>query len=150
MRTFPLSLLFAVLISTVNFQFDVFAKVRCTQLSLTTQAPFPNFGTSFRMIKASNVIASVVPVKLTDVRTSLTDMAPIIEKIFLRLLGFGQKSREPFKDLAYNLTIAKLDPDSSINIKSFKQTYRIFCQNNSYRRLKTLSVPFALGKSVFF
>ncbi|MEG4235919.1 hypothetical protein QUA40_28365, partial [Microcoleus sp. Pol11C3] len=25
------SLLFAVLISTVNFQFDVFAKVRCTQ-----------------------------------------------------------------------------------------------------------------------
>ena len=102
------------------------------------------------MIKASNVIASVVPVKLTDVRTSLTDMAPIIEKIFLRLLGFRQKSREPFKDLAYNLTIAKLDPDSSINIKSFKQTYRIFCQNNSYRRLKTLSVPFALGKSVFF
>jgi hypothetical protein len=28
---FPLSLLFAVLISTVNFQFDVFAKVRCTR-----------------------------------------------------------------------------------------------------------------------
>jgi hypothetical protein len=31
------------------------------------------------MIKASNVIASVVPIKLTDVRTSLTDLAPIIE-----------------------------------------------------------------------
>ena len=30
MRAFPLSFLFAVLISTVNFQFDVFAKVRCT------------------------------------------------------------------------------------------------------------------------
>ena len=31
MRAFPLSFLFAVLISTVNFQFDVFAKVRCTR-----------------------------------------------------------------------------------------------------------------------
>ncbi|MCW6050670.1 hypothetical protein K4039_11390, partial [Lyngbya sp. CCAP 1446/10] len=31
LRAFPLSFLFAVLISTVNFQFDVFAKVRCTQ-----------------------------------------------------------------------------------------------------------------------
>ena len=30
MRAFPLSFLFAVLTSTVNFQFDVFAKVRCT------------------------------------------------------------------------------------------------------------------------
>jgi hypothetical protein len=27
------------------------------------------------MIKASNVIASVIPVKFTDVRTSLPDMA---------------------------------------------------------------------------
>jgi hypothetical protein len=43
------------------------------------------------MIKASNVMASVVPVKLTDVRTSLTDMAPIIETFFPRLLGFDQK-----------------------------------------------------------
>jgi hypothetical protein len=33
MRTFPLSWLFAVLISTVNFQFDVFAKVRCTRIN---------------------------------------------------------------------------------------------------------------------
>jgi hypothetical protein len=101
------------------------------------------------MIKASNVIASVVPVKLTDVRTSLTDMAPIIETFFPRLLGFSLRVLQPFKDLAYNLTITKLTPDSSINIKSFKQTSRIFCQN-SYRRLRTLSVPFALGKSVFF
>jgi hypothetical protein len=31
------------------------------------------------MIKASNVIASVEPIKLTDVRTLLTDIAPIIE-----------------------------------------------------------------------
>jgi len=31
LRAFPLSFLFAVLTSTVNFQFDVFAKVRCTQ-----------------------------------------------------------------------------------------------------------------------
>jgi len=31
LRAFPLSFLFAVLISTVNFQFDVFAKVRCTR-----------------------------------------------------------------------------------------------------------------------
>jgi hypothetical protein len=30
LKTFPLSLLFAVPISTVNFLFDVFAKVRCT------------------------------------------------------------------------------------------------------------------------
>jgi hypothetical protein len=54
------------------------------------------------MIKASNVIASVVPVKLTDVRTSLTDMAPIIETFFPRLLGFSPRAVEPFKDLAYN------------------------------------------------
>jgi hypothetical protein len=44
------------------------------------------------MIKASNVIASVVPVKLTDVRTLLTDIAPIIETFFPRLLGLGQES----------------------------------------------------------
>ena len=50
--------------------------VLIVQLSITTQAPFPNFGTSFRMIKASNVIASVVPIKWTDVRTSLTDIYP--------------------------------------------------------------------------
>jgi len=48
------------------------------------------------MIKASNVIASVVPVKLTDVRTSLTDMAPTFETFFLRLLGFSPRTLEPF------------------------------------------------------
>ena len=101
------------------------------------------------MIKASNVIAWIVPVKLSDVRTSFIDMAPIIETVFPRLLGFGSRVLEPFKDLVYNLTLAKLTPDSSINIKSFKQTSRIFCQN-SYRRLRTLSVPFALGKRIFF
>jgi hypothetical protein len=85
------------------------------------------------MIKASNVIVSVVPIKLTDVRTSLTDIAPIIETFFPRLFGFAPRALEPFKDLAYNLTIAKLTPDSSMNIKSLKQTSRIFCQN-SYRR----------------
>jgi hypothetical protein len=47
----------------------------------------PNFGTNFRMIKASNVILSVVPIKLTDFRTSLTDIAPIIEKFLPRLFG---------------------------------------------------------------
>ncbi|MEG4235567.1 AMIN domain-containing protein, partial [Microcoleus sp. Pol11C3] len=35
-----LSLLFAVLISTVNFQFDVFAKVRCTHASTVTSWKF--------------------------------------------------------------------------------------------------------------
>ena len=85
------------------------------------------------MIKASNVIVSVVPIKLTDVRISLTDIAPIIETFFPRLFGFYPRVLEPFNDLAYNLIIAKLTPDSSMNIKSFKQTSRTFCQN-SYRR----------------
>jgi hypothetical protein len=31
------------------------------------------------MIKASNVIASVAPIKLTDVRTFLTEIGPIFE-----------------------------------------------------------------------
>ena len=55
-----------------------------------------NFGTSFRMIKASNVIASVVPVKLTYVMALLTDLAPIIETFFPRLLGFSPRALEPF------------------------------------------------------
>jgi hypothetical protein len=100
------------------------------------------------MIKASNVIASVVPIKLTDVRTSLTDIAPIIETFLTRLFGFEPWALEPFRDRAYNLTIAKLTPDSSMNIKSLKQTSRIFCQN-SYRRFRTLSVPLSEGKRVF-
>ena len=54
------------------------------------------------MLKASNVIASLVPIKLTDVRTSFTDMAPMIETFFSPLLGFGYRVLEPFKDLAYN------------------------------------------------
>ena len=53
------------------------------------------------MIKASNVIVSIVPIKLTDVRTSLTDIAPIIETFFPRLFGFCPRALEPFKDLAY-------------------------------------------------
>lgn len=81
------------------------------------------------MIKASNVIASVVPIKLTDVRTSLTDIAPIIETFLPRLFGFELWALEPFRERAYNLTIAKLTPDSSMNIKSLKQISRIFCQN---------------------
>ena len=85
------------------------------------------------MIKASNVIASVVPIKLTYVKTSLTDIAPIIETFLPRLFGFGPLALEPFRDRAYNLTIAKFTPHSSMNIKSFKQISRIFCQN-SYRR----------------
>ena len=101
------------------------------------------------MIKASNVIASVVPIKLTDVRTYLTDIAPISETFLPRLFGFGPWALEPFRDRAYNLTIAKFTPDSSMNIKSLKQTSRIFCQN-SYRRFRTLSVPLSEGKRVFF
>jgi hypothetical protein len=40
----------------------------------------------------------------------------------------------PFKALAYNLTIAKLTPDSSMNIKSLKLIFLIVSQN-SYRRI---------------
>ncbi|MEG4579259.1 hypothetical protein QUA71_06430 [Microcoleus sp. MON1_C5] len=43
------------------------------------------------MIIASNVIASVVPVKLTDVRASLTDMAPIIETLSEELAEMGDR-----------------------------------------------------------
>src|SRR4028119_139104 len=129
--------------------FSISSLVWIVQLSITTQSPFQSFGTSFRMIKASNVIVSVVPIKLTDVRTSLTDIAPIIERFFPRLFGFAPRTLEPFKDLAYNLTIAKLTPDSSMNIKSLKQTSRTFCQN-SYRRLRTLDRAFRARKESFF
>ena len=53
---------------------------------------------------------------MTDVRTLLTDVDPVIEKFFPRLLCFSSRVFEPCKDLAYNLTIANLTPDSSINI----------------------------------
>ena len=56
---------------------------------MTTQAPFHSFGTSFLMIKASNVMASLGPIQLTDVKISLTDIAPIIETFLPRLVGFG-------------------------------------------------------------
>ena len=104
------------------------------QLSITTQAPFQSFGTSFLIIKASNVIASVPPIRLTDVKIYLTDIAPIIETFLPRLVGFSPLAFSPFKDLAYNLTIAKLTPDSSINIKSFKPYSLIFLPN-SHRRI---------------
>ncbi|MEG4867103.1 hypothetical protein QUA97_27460 [Microcoleus sp. CZ3-B2] len=55
---------------------------------MTTQAPFHSFGTIFLIIKASNVIASVGPIRLTDVKISLTDIAPIIETFLPRLVGF--------------------------------------------------------------
>src|SRR4028119_557143 len=86
------------------------------QLSITTQAPFHSFGTSFLIRKASNVIASVPPIRLTDVKISLTDIAPIIETFLPRLVGFDPLAFSPFKDLAYNLTIAKLTPDSSMDL----------------------------------
>src|SRR4028119_1408174 len=76
-------------------------------------------------------------------------IAPIIETFLTRLFGFEPWALERFRDRAYNLTIAKLTPDSSMNIKSLKQTSLIFCQN-SYRRFRTLSVPLSEGKRVFF
>jgi len=48
------------------------------------------------MITASNVIASVVAVKLTDVRSSLTDLAPLIETLSEELAEMGDRySRHP-------------------------------------------------------
>jgi hypothetical protein len=49
------------------------------QFSLTTQTAFHSFGTGFRRIKSSNVIASVCLIKLTDFSNLLTDIAPIFE-----------------------------------------------------------------------
>src|SRR4028118_709664 len=103
------------------------------QLSITTQAPFQSFGTSFLIIKASNVIASAPPIRLTDVKILLTDIAPIIETFLPRLVGLSPGAFSPFKDLAYNLTIAKLTPDSSMNIKSFKLIFLIVFQNSPGR-----------------
>ena len=79
----------------------------------------------------------------------MTDIAPIIETFLPRLFGFASLAIEPLKDRAYNLTIAKLTPDLSMNIKYLKQTYRIVFQN-SYRRFRTLSVPLFEEKRVFF
>jgi hypothetical protein len=82
------------------------------QFSITTQAPFHTFGTSFLIIKASNVIASVPPIRLTDVKILLTDIAPIIKTFLPRLVGFSPVAFSPFTDLAHNLSIAKLTPNS--------------------------------------
>jgi hypothetical protein len=103
------------------------------QLSITTQAPFHSFGTSFLIIKASNVIASVPPIRLTDLKILLTDTAPIVQTFLPRLVGFSPVALSPFKDIAYNLTIAKLTPDSSMNIKSFKLIFLIVFQNSDRR-----------------
>jgi len=101
------------------------------------------------MIKASNVIPSIEPSKFTDISTVLTDIAHDTETFLPRLLGVDPLALEPFSDWAYNLTLARLISDSSINIKLFKFSLRICCQN-SYRRFCTLSLPLADGKSVFF
>jgi len=104
------------------------------QLSITTQAHFQSFGTSFLIIKASNVIASVPPIRLTDVKIYLTEIAPIIETFLPRLVGFGSLALSPFKDLAYNLNIAQFTPHLSMNIKSFKLIFLMVFQN-SHRRI---------------
>jgi len=101
------------------------------------------------MIKASNVISSIEPSKFTNVSTILTDIAPDTDTFLPRLLGVEPLALEPFSDWAYNLTLARFTPDSSINIKLFKFSFRICCQN-SYRRFCTLSWPLADGKTVFF
>ena len=62
---------------------------------------------------------SIEPTKFTDVKTFLTDIDPTNIDTFLpRLLGFEPLALEPFNDRAYNLTIARFTPDSSIKIKS--------------------------------
>jgi hypothetical protein len=57
--------------------FSTSAPVLIVQFSITTPAPFPNFGINFRIIKASNVILSVVPLKLTDVIPFLQNYATV-------------------------------------------------------------------------
>jgi hypothetical protein len=101
------------------------------------------------MIKASNASPSIEPSKFIDVSTFFTDIVPDIETFLPRLLGVEPLALEPFSDWAYNLTLARFTPDSSINIKLFKFSFRICCQN-SYRRFCTLSRPLADGKTVFF
>ena len=101
------------------------------------------------MIKTSKVIPSIEPSKFTDISIGLADIAPDTETFLPRLLGVDPLALEPFSDWAYNLTLARLISDSSINIKLFKFSLRICCQN-SYRRFCTLSLPLADRKSVFF
>jgi hypothetical protein len=91
-------------------------------LVVTPPAPFQRFGKSFLMIKASNVIPSIEPNKLTDVSTFSTDIAPNIATFLPRLFGLSPLALEPFNDLAYNLTIARLTRNSSINIKFLHST----------------------------
>ena len=59
--------------------FSTYLAICVLLFSLTTQAPFHSFGTGLRRIKSSNVIASVCPIKSTDVRKFLTNIALIIE-----------------------------------------------------------------------
>ena len=59
--------------------FSTYFPLCVLHFSLTTQAPFHSFATGFRRIKASNVIASISLIKLTDVRNFFTDIAPILE-----------------------------------------------------------------------
>ena len=57
--------------------FSTYVALCVLPVFLTTQTAFPSFGTDFRRIKSSNVIALVYPIKLTDVRNFCTDIAPI-------------------------------------------------------------------------
>jgi hypothetical protein len=59
--------------------FSTYFPIYVLQFSFTTQTAFHSFGTGFRRIKSSNVIASLSPIKLTDVRNFLTDIAPILD-----------------------------------------------------------------------
>ncbi|MEG5067105.1 hypothetical protein QUB33_26225 [Microcoleus sp. B3-A4] len=71
------------------------------------------------MIKASNVIASVVPVKLTDVRSSLTDMSPIIETLSEELAQMGDRYSGHPKALQLVAALIRDDTEFQGNVGIF-------------------------------
>jgi hypothetical protein len=78
-------------------------------------------------------ISTSLPLPLTKILlSSITppnDIAPIND-IFLPLFcGFSPLGLSPFKALAYNLSNAKLTPDSSKNIKFFSSLLLLSFEN---------------------
>ncbi|MEG4505779.1 hypothetical protein QUA81_19160 [Microcoleus sp. F6_B4] len=76
---------------------------------MTTQAPFHRFDTSFPIVKASNVIASFLPIKLTDVKLKLfSSPAPqlyldqLVLQLWVQVWGMSYRIKNSFCDTIFD------------------------------------------------
>jgi len=119
------------------------------QLSKRTQAPSHSWGTTRWAINASNVRASVEPVKFSRAIIPVRLKAPIIETFFPLLLGRLPLARLPFAERAINRVKARWTPDSSMKTRSFASRSWTVSQKSTRLRW-TRSLSFSLAWSVFF